>query len=97
MCYYDGTAIYTDINCFNRWLKTVLKLIFIRVKGVEGMKSDINGYGVSFGSDENMLKLVIVTQLCKYTKTIELWILSDELYGIWIRSHNAVKNLKINA
>ena len=37
-----------------------------------------NGYGASFGDDENIIKLVVVVaaQFCEYIKVIELYILN---------------------
>ena len=41
-------------------------------------------YGGSFWSDENFLKVIVVTvaQLCEYIKTSELYTLMGEFYGI---------------
>lgn len=40
-------------------------------EGQEAMGSDCNGYKVSFLSDKNILKLIMMmdTQLCEYTKS----------------------------
>ena len=42
-----------------------------RVGGLEGWKGTANAYGTSFGGDKNVPKLdiVMVAQLCEYTKT----------------------------
>lgn len=48
----------------------------------------INGYKVSFEGDANVVRLivVIVVQLCDYTKTIDLYTLSRWLCGMLIIS-----------
>ena len=46
------------------------------------------GYEISFGADENVLKLILVmtAQLCEYTKTTELYTLNRWIYAMWIIS-----------
>ena len=42
-----------------------------RVGGTWGVTA--NRYGVSFGNDENVLRLMMIVQVCEYTNTIKLY------------------------
>jgi hypothetical protein len=49
--------------------------------GNEEMGIPINGYWISFQSDENILKLIVVfiVQLCKYTKNFDINHLKEQI------------------
>lgn len=55
-------------------MMTESRLVVASISGERAMGRDANGYKISFGGEENILQIVMVTQVVNIVKTTELYI-----------------------
>ena len=62
--------MHTGMLFSNKKEQSTTESRLVAARGWQGWEVSANGYGVSFWGDENTLKLnmVMVVQLCQYTK-----------------------------
>lgn len=64
-------------------LETESRLVGAESLGLGGRNRRLlKGVGFRFGGDENVLELVMIEQLCEYTKNNSLCILNGELHNM---------------